>query len=244
MSKIYWLYLFLLLLPATIWAEDVRYFDIEIILYENLDTSTRSSEFWPSSVELKQEDEMVVLGKPFTGTLPKEYDRSLTFKLLPAKSLQLTEQATKIDKSESRRVLLHTAWRQPGMASDNAMTVYFKQDVPGTPVSIEELGGGASDTTSAPSVPFITPEAGELEGMIKVVLSRYLHVSADIVFRPTFEDGPKDVFSIEELEGEVLQPVVYRHNQTRRRIRSRELHYLDDPVLGLLILITPYEAET
>jgi hypothetical protein len=37
------------------------------------------------------------------------------------------------------------------------------------------------------------------------------------------------------------QPVVYHLKQTRRRMRSRELHYLDNPVLGMLVLITPYE---
>jgi hypothetical protein len=30
-------------------------------------------------------------------------------------------------------------------------------------------------------------------------------------------------------------------NQLRRRIRSKELHYLDHPVMGMLLLITPYE---
>ena len=29
--------------------------------------------------------------------------------------------------------------------------------------------------------------------------------------------------------------------QKRRRIRSNELHYIDHPVLGILLRITPYE---
>ena len=33
----------------------------------------------------------------------------------------------------------------------------------------------------------------------------------------------------------------YQMKQLRRRIRSKELHYLDHPVLGMLLIITPYE---
>ena len=84
-------------------------------------------------------------------------------------------------------------------------------------------------------------QAGELEGMIKVILSRYLHVDTDIVFRPQLAEEPQSFFAMEVTES-TEQPVVYRLQQTRRRMRSRELHYLDNPVLGMLVLITPYEV--
>jgi hypothetical protein len=86
------------------------------------------------------------------------------------------------------------------------------------------------------------PQAGELEGTIKVILSRYLHVETDIVLRPQSKEQPEDIFSLEVLE-EAEQPIVFRLHQTRRRMRSRELHYLDNPVIGMLVLITPYEPE-
>jgi len=210
-----------------------------VVLFENLDNASRQGENWPNSVELELPETRIEIGQPYPGPIPKEYDPKLTFKALSQKDYQLQEQARKIDESESRRVLLHTGWRQPGMAREEALTVYFKRQIAGvSPVS--------PVTTEAPVDPMATSrwaqaQAGELEGMIKVILSRYLHVDSDIVFRPHVAEEPQSFFAMEVMENTV-QPVVYRMQQTRRRMRSRELHYLDNPVLGMLVLITPYEV--
>ena len=220
-------------------AEEIRYYDVEVVLFENLDNASRQGENWPNSVELELPETRIEIGQPYPGPIPKEYDPKLTFKALSQKDYQLQEQARKINESESRRVLLHTGWRQPGMAREEALTVYFKRQIAGaSPVS--------PVTTEAPVDPMATSrwaqaQAGELEGMIKVILSRYLHVDSDIVFRPQVAEEPQSFFAMEVMENAV-QPVVYRMQQTRRRMRSRELHYLDNPVLGMLVLITPYEV--
>lgn len=220
-------------------AEEIRYYDVEVVLFENLDNASRQGENWPNSVELELPETRIEIGQPYPGPIPKEYDPKLTFKALSQKDYQLQEQARKIDESESRRVLLHTGWRQPGMAREEALTVYFKRQIAGS-------SHVSSVTTEAPVDPMATSrwaqaQAGELEGMIKVILSRYLHVDSDIVFRPHVAEEPQSFFAMEVMENTV-QPVVYRMQQTRRRMRSRELHYLDNPVLGMLVLITPYEV--
>ncbi|NNF97006.1 MAG: hypothetical protein HKM94_08785 [Halobacteria archaeon] len=219
--------------------EEIRYYDVEVILFENLDNIARQSENWPSSVELELPETLIEIGQPYPGPIPKEYQPRLTFKPLAKKDLQLQKQVTSINKSESRRVLLHTGWRQPGMPREKALSVYFKRAIPGTsPSSVETEVAGDPLAMSR----LAQPQAGELEGMIKVILSRYLHVETDIVFRPQREELQEDIFSLELLD-KVDQPVVYRLNQIRRRMRSRELHYLDNPVIGMLVLITPYELK-
>ena len=219
--------------------EEVRYYDVEVILFENLDTFARQTENWPSSVELELPETLIEIGKPYPGKIPKEYQPRLTFKSLAKKELQLQEQASTIDKSESRRLLLHTGWRQPGMAREQALSVYLKHSVPGTPpAEVEPEVAGEPTAMSR----LAQPQASELEGTIKVILSRYLHVETNIVLRPQREELQEDIYSLELLE-EVEQPVVYRLHQTRRRMRSRETHYLDNPVIGMLVLITPYEPE-
>ena len=223
--------------------EEVRYYDVEVILFENLDNFARHSENWPSSVELELPESLVEIGKPYPGKIPKEYQPRLTFKALAKKELQLQQQATTIDESESRRLLLHTGWRQPGMARDEALSVYFKHPVTGpSPVEVESATSEVANNYPATMSRLAQPQAGELEGTIKVILSRYLHVDADIVLRPQREELEEDIYSLEILE-EAEQPVVFRLHQTRRRMRSRELHYLDNPVIGMLVLITPYEPQ-
>jgi len=246
LNKLFWLGLIICVLPISVQAEEeIRYYDVEIILFENLDRSARDSEYWPSSVELVRDDKTVSLGERFTGTLPEGVDPALAFKLLPAKSLQLTKQAEKIEASDSRRVLLHTAWRQPGLSEEDAMTVYFKKMIPGVPPGASGTQAtGAANTTATPQSPYVTPEAGEIEALIRVYLSRYLHVTTDIIFVPQPANQSADPLMFETSTPDVQQPVTYRQHQTRRRMRSRELHYLDNPVLGLLIFITPYENQT
>ncbi len=217
--------------------EEVRYYDVEVILFENLDNIARQSENWPSSVELELPETLIEIGQPYPGPIPKEYQARLTFKPLAKKNLRLGEQVSTINKSESRRVLLHTGWRQPGMARETALTVHLKQAIPGEPAITGEIAG---ENVPQGSGRLAQAQAGELEGLIKVILSRYLHVETDIVFRPQPVTLQEDIFNFEVLD-ELNKPVVYRLKQTRRRMRSRELHYLDNPVIGMLVLITPYE---
>ena len=219
--------------------EEVRYYDVEVILFENLDNVARQSENWPSSVELVLPETLVEIGQPYPGPIPKEYQPRLTFKPLAKKELQLQKQADTIDKSVSRRLLLHTGWRQPGMPRDKALSVYIKRSISDkSPLGVDSKA--ADDPASMNR--FAPAQAGELEGIIKVILSRYLHVETDIVLRPQRGELQEDIFSLELLD-KVDQPVVYRLKQTRRRMRSRELHYLDNPVIGMLVLITPYELK-
>ncbi len=262
-----------LLLPLALHAQEVRYYDVEVILFENLDPAARQSEIWPESVELELDDRTIEIGHPWPGPFPAEYEPRLSFKPLPARVYQLNEQAQKIDESPSRRVLLHTAWRQPGMPQETALKVHFQRHIPAGPETLPESGSATVETTAV-STARVPPEEGELEGLIQVMLARYLHVKADIVFRPILPEPalPEDVpegfqplpaatrDTMESLgspepddeNGEFAdteepvvteqRPEVYHLDQIRRRMRSRELHYLDHPVIGMLIRITPYEG--
>lgn len=207
-------------------AAEVRYYDVELIIFENFDEKDRLSENWPTSVDqtLPESEKMIEIGRPYPGRIPREYKPSYTFKPLSRNQYRLGEAAKRIEKSPHHRVLLHTAWRQPGMSWEEAINVHIKKTIPGA-------SEDASNTTFA-------NETGELEGYIKVILSRYLHVDTDIAFRAQ-PQGP-DVFDFSE---ETKEPVVYRLKQLRRRIRSTELHYLDNPVLGMLITMRPVETQ-
>jgi Peptidoglycan-binding protein, CsiV len=61
-----------------------------------------------------------------------------------------------------------------------------------------------------------------IEGDITLVMSRYLHVSGDLTYYK------------EEGGGYVPYPVKFD-----RRMKSRETHYIDHPMVGVLILTTP-----
>ncbi len=95
----------------------------------------------------------------------------------------------------------------------------------------------------------------ELEGKITIALARYLHAYVDLVLRrprlsrdiPPTAEGQVEVEVESEIEESPLDDVadarILNNHALRehRRMRSRNLHYLDNPEFSLLILITPYE---
>ena len=83
----------------------------------------------------------------------------------------------------------------------------------------------------------------ELEGLITVSLSRYLHTHGDLVLRKP--SGAVMLASQQAADGSeplIGQQLINYSMNEQRRMRSTRLHYLDHPQFGMLALITPYEA--
>lgn len=104
-----------------------------------------------------------------------------------------------------------------------------------------------------------------LDGTVRIDVRRYVHVSADLYYTVPVEwtaapadpeDAETRVGTGETGEGNGTaaagtalgrdlatgpdgQPVLSYPFRQHRRMRSRELHYLDHPVIGMLVLVTP-----
>ena len=230
-------------LVSSSYAEDMRYYDVEVIVFENLNPLTRKSENWPLQVHMTPPEKIVPLGEPVPTLkewLPKDVDLKLSYKLLNSKEFRLSEHIEKLTEAKSKRVLLHTAWRQPGLDKNTAIPVYFKREIPVPPVTEEE----ASETSSIEQQPATTYPT-ELEGILRVTLARYLHLEAELSLRDklpeTNSENPFEVLDSDTPVADMEKQGIIHLKQKRRRIRSTELHYLDHPVLGILLLITPFE---
>lgn len=87
----------------------------------------------------------------------------------------------------------------------------------------------------------------EIEGKITVALARYLHTYVELVLRrprlasdPALNNAATDAY----LQANFADTLILNNHLLRehRRMRSKNLHYLDSPQFAMLILITPYEA--
>lgn len=87
----------------------------------------------------------------------------------------------------------------------------------------------------------------EFEGKITIALGRYLHVYTDLVFRrprlsvdSVSSNTPQDQY----LAAYAADTRILNNHSLKehRRMRSKNLHYLDNPEFGMLIMITPYKA--
>ena len=74
----------------------------------------------------------------------------------------------------------------------------------------------------------------ELDGTVKIVLGRFLHLYTDLVYRKTFTISSGDALGRNRVLADF--PV-----KSHRKMRSKTLHYVDHPYLGILIEIRPIE---
>jgi hypothetical protein len=135
------------------------------------------------------------------------------FRLLESEELQLNDAYSRLQRLDAYTPLLHGGWIQDGLPENQAR-----------PFDIAYLG------TFNPA------------GTIRLHVSRFLHLSLDMDYRPTALQRaarPADdsqSFGLSELS---LGP---RHVlATSRRVRSGELNYFDHPYFGLIVVVTPYE---
>ncbi|MBA2409171.1 MAG: hypothetical protein H0V62_05175 [Gammaproteobacteria bacterium] len=169
------------------------------------------------------------------------------FRALGSDAFTLSAAASILAGSAGYHVIEHVAWRQPGWSENAAMSVHIH-------------GGATHQSTHAPTLP---PEATpndaqfnvaypyaqrqtsasfeELDGTVKVALGQYLHVYTDLVYREpvTTTQGAQPV----ERSRPTASALFEYRVQNQRRMRSRELHYLDHPLVGVLIKITPSEEQ-
>ena len=227
--------------------EDVRYYDIELIVYENLrPIPADHKEVKPVSATLDPK-QPVTLGQPFSGRLPSKYNPAYAFIPLQLEDLQLVNEANRIREAEDYRLLLHTGWRQPGLSQREALNIYFNHlvsplgdtttvqepEASNAPTATQAAGGPAEAET-----PTQTDIDGRLQGIIKIILARYLHLDMELLYEKLQGDGAVDLFDSNYVE-EAENQMVYHVKQTRR-MRSKELHYIDHPVIGALVRITQF----
>lgn len=244
-------------------TKPLKQYDVEIILFKNLKVPKGSEKTLPS--QAPQLDEIFI-------SLANQNDidaaAELGFKIPEENEIRLLDIVNKIKASSRYKLLTHIAWRQPGLHKNNAIAVQIRTgdifgndfssiDNPVTPLLIDE----EIDINTLPKINLTrsgeAPEKPklvwyELEGKITITLARYLHAHVDLVlripnkntieFNDTIETGTA-IDSPEEFSFFSATLNNYALKE-RRRMRSRKLHYLDHPELGMLILITPYEEAT
>ncbi len=87
----------------------------------------------------------------------------------------------------------------------------------------------------------------EFEGKITIALGRYLHTYTNLILRrPRLSVDPvlSNVAQNDYLAANAADTRILNNHRIKehRRMRSKNLHYLDHPEFAMLILITPYEV--
>jgi len=244
-------------------GDEIRFYDVEVVIFKN-NLGPKGQEYILPNSSPRIDGEFLDL----SSSASIEAAREKSYEIIPIEEMRLIETVLRIVNSTRYSLLAHVAWRQPGVAKDQALPIWIKGGrIFGeefisidNQIDIELLAkteylgsenASAFSTIQSPDTQDSEYESDtslyELEGKITIGLSRYLHTYADLVLRkprltidPSIEVPGLDQSVIENLPD---TRILNNHSlKERRRMRSNKLHYLDNPEFSMLILITPYEA--
>ncbi len=180
------------------------------------------------------------------GQPPEPYTR------LPEEALRLKTEFKRLQQSRDLQPEIHLAWRQPVTRQQQAQWLYLRTPDPAIQAEkthdAEERSATAHTTESGipgglEPIAAIAPEPPSLEGTIRISVGRYLHVELDLLRRIKTAEPHAIEYAPPLADDYTAQTRPYKtyRMQAHRRMRSGELHYIDHPLMGVLIKITPYE---
>ncbi len=243
------LLLFLCTLPATAAA---RQFDIELIVFKRLVNPDQVEESWPG--------ELPAIDFTDVGSLDDhDYRKRKRVSVRSRSSYQLTGMADKLQQHAGYEVLLHQVWRQGDRGPSSAPKFrlqagknYTNQYNPDGSQKVSVVNNDGNDPQEE------VPEQllYELDGKIQIYVQHYLFLETtlDLNIPGNHEiiltDQQLDLADTES--GDTVQvgnltqvsPAIqqehflksYRMMQ-KRRMKSGELHYLDHPLMGIIVQV-------
>lgn len=228
--------------------EQPRWFQVELIFFEPLE-STSTGEVWPEPEIISETEQpeqptatellaplqpIVIRDKP--GITPR------AFQLLNPSDFAMSDLTQQLLDSKQYRILSHIAWRQPTVKLANSRAVHvhdeLMQEDALIPITNEPL---VLNNLPDPLEQLETDiKKKRFDGTVKVSLSRYLHLKADITYY-----NPEVYLSEQIAQQSIDAPSIeYFKLVESRRMRSKKIHYLDHPYFGIIALITPYDRES
>jgi len=213
--------------------ENLKKYDIEIIIFEDAHARYINSESWNTNTA---EEEVIAVDDKASSNTSKSSSLSETDKKsAPYESIKpeiLSKEYKRINNSSEFNVLLYSAWRQTGLKKSEAFEI-----------NINELDNAHKNKSE-----------NTITGNLKVVLARYLHFYSQLEYQRKSSPGitnealsdstATESPTPDESQNTVLTPgnIIYPI-QSHRRMRSKELHYIDHPLVGILIQINPVEND-
>jgi len=180
------------------------------------------------------------------------------YQILGDDALQLTDTVKKLRRSSRFTPLLHIAWQQPTYNRQQAQPIFFMEGMNKplsakagrkvTPRNASRMLRGTDNNIGPPNPLFV--------GTVTLSVERYLHLAADLFYRqPVTQHSAIPISDLDlwydrpyptlnEPQGPAYrlrswQAIRGFQLKESRRMRSKEIHYLDHPFMGLVVVITP-----
>ena len=213
-----------LMLSSVVSAEPL--YKVELIAFEHITAANLATESWPLHPVLPNLARSINLRSDQT-------DQSLgPYQLLPRSQLTLQREQYALRKRGGYHILLHVAWLQPARKPWQVKPVHLYA---------KSLNARSSDHAIYNEPIYDPLQKFMLNGTVRISRSNYIDVKTDLVL-----NVPKQQL----IQADPLQFKQWPASRTvasfslreRRRMRPNEIHYLDHPLFGLLIKVTPQSS--
>lgn len=240
---------------------DNRWYEIELVVFENKGFKRNPTESWIADPGTPSRDKAIFLVDQKTYQSMGGNPDNL-YVALDSNSLRLKDSQQKLFQSKHYEPLIHVAWRQPIVARNASKAVYLRSaaSVSGTlgknlsqnnePIPKVEGSIRASlsrylhvefDLVFADPNPNYDPNAVPALNAGDTTTTMG-NVSTPGGFQPLSPTAASLKTSPKGVDMRTLPVIKYRL-VTLRRMKSKELHYIDHPRFGALIVITPLKAD-
>ncbi len=205
-------------------------YDVEVIIFEDANARYINSEDW-------NHEEVISDPAPEETTeLPENLDtlsideinaidEKSTAAFKNIKPVILNKEYKRVNNSKEYNVLFYGSWRQTGLSAEKTFEI-----------DIQDLDNTHQATSK-----------NTLTGNFKLVLARYLHIYSKLDYQRKLNNAVTEATTIETATptGETTALAYENYLITNhRRMRSKTLHYIDHPLVGMLIQINPVKVST
>jgi hypothetical protein len=220
-------------IPTNTTALTTNTYQIEVIVFSHLTSTGVSQENWPQTY-------ITPFNLENSTTLFQDTDNQnpiATYTLLPNKLLGLTTESNKLAQHPDYKTLIHVAWRQQIPKNTNKdSTIHLYGGIG------YNAQGTAKTFDSAQTQPFNSVNTWQVNAILQLSLNRYINTKFNAVFAiPTkqlkhLNTGTNN----QDLGNKSISFITLKQS---RRMKSYELNYIDNPLYGILIKITPVPSK-
>lgn len=244
--------------PAGNAAGNTSWYDVELVVFRYTDPQAGNLESWPADPGIPDWNAAsALLPLPATGTTP------VLTPLMQINAHQLDDVWNRLKNSHDYEPLLHVAWVEPLADHGNAVSVRI--GVPPPPPAATSIPGlivtplpASTPAATGTPLPAPTPAYGSVKFS---QYGPYLHLDVDLVCQgpiaehimqvPTAATSMNSTPAVVNMAAPATAtlpnttPDLQWYRMTEdRRIEAGKLNYFDNPLFGLLVLVTPHPVST
>ena len=217
------------------------WYQVEVILFKYIKPDA-DNEWWYENPGLPGRGQTIELirdtAEPVAGATVDPVDEAdlMPYLALSEDRYRLAGVNRVLELSREYRPLLHVAWQQPGLGSRNIRAIHLDNTQFDEKLD-EQTEPEPGEVWDEPEY---TPPVKIYDGIFRLRKSRYLHVDVDFAYFPESMELPI-LDSPEGSTGNDRPSAGYVRLTESRRIKTKELHYFDHPLFGLIVQVNRIE---